>query len=188
MNDSIDKIIEETEYLNQKAYTKQEPNISLYQAFKDVINNYLNETDVDDVSIITRQEIINLLFEDYNYYERPLARYGYPEGAYLYSVSTLDNIRNMLEKIGFLGKVWYYDKNNIRKIKLGHYHIIKEIPENLSYPKLRKIYDKLMKETANINIGVSELRKLQNKIFQETFGDLTENNIIFKTNQENENN
>lgn len=140
---TIDEIIEETDYLNQKVYIKQKPEVSLYQAVKNILNTAIDETDSDSITIITRQEVINQLFEDYNYYERPLARYSYPTGAYLYSLATLDNIRNMLEKVGYLDKVYYRDKKtNQRKIKLGTYKINNYIPDELSYNQLRKKYNK----------------------------------------------
>lgn len=155
-----------------------EQKITLYQAIKNVLNKTFNETDNDDICIISRQEIIIKLYQDYNYYDEISSdKEGYPEGCYFYAVSSLDTIRNLLEKVGFLDKIYYQDKTtNKRKIKLGYYRIGKEIPKDLSQSNLRKIYtsfqNKLREffEKHNRQPNDIDYMKLQKENYREFYG------------------
>ena len=126
--------------------------ITLYQAIINIFNKHFE----NKVEIITRHELIIQLRMKYDYFERqPIwANVGYPVGCTLYSLATMDNIRNMLEKVGFLDKVYDNSKQSINnptfcpvwiknhsKIKPGYFYIKKEIPTNLSYNKLRIMYN-----------------------------------------------
>lgn len=116
----------------------KKPKVTLYQAVVSIINQHFT----NKVEIITRQEIILQLRMQYDYFERmPVwSNWEKSVGCTLYSLATLDCIRNILEKVGFLDKV-YITNTDQQKIKYGWYHIKKEIPSDLTYNKLRKIYE-----------------------------------------------
>ena len=88
--------------------------ITLYQAIINIFNEYF----LNKVDIITRQELIKELRMKYDYFERVPAWSNWERhvGANLYSLASMDSVRNMLEKLGFLGKVYY---TNTYKIKKG---------------------------------------------------------------------
>ena len=112
--------------------------ITLYQAIVEILNKKLDYK----VDIITRQEIIKELRMKYDFFDRQpcWSNWERTVGCRLYSVSTLDTIRNMLEKVGFLDKV-YKTNTNGSKIQYGWFYIKKQIPSDLTYNKLRKMYN-----------------------------------------------
>lgn len=146
---------------------------SLYQAVVSIINDYY----CNDVKIISRKELIRHLRIQYDYFERMpcWSNWEKPVGCTLYSLATLDGIRNMLEKVGFLDKV-YIPNTNQQKIKFGWYHIKKEISTDLTYNKLRLIYNnfqnKLKQYFEEHNLQPDKLTycRLQIKNFFEFYG------------------
>lgn len=126
---------------NQKIIHKiRNQKITLYQAIISIFNEHFE----NKIEIITRHELIIQLRMKYDFFERqPIwANVGYPVGCTKYSLSTMDNIRNMLEKVGFLAKVYYYPhQQSESKTKQGWFHIKKQIPSDLTYNKLRNMYN-----------------------------------------------
>ncbi len=114
------------------------PKITLYQAVIKILNQKLDYK----VDIITRQELIKKLFDKYKFYGNTKwwKHETYDKEVTNYSLSTMDSIRNMLEKVGFLDKVYHINTND-KKPKQGWFYLKKKIPSNLTYNKLRLMYN-----------------------------------------------
>ena len=132
---------------------------TLYQSIKEIINKQYLDSTINNSKIITRKELINMLMSDeykfypnqhcyaaYNYIGKPIRCKDFN----IFSLNTLDNIRNMFEKSGYLSKC-YVPNTNQQKIILGYYSINKLISDNLSYNQLRKEYNQLQKEYNQLN-------------------------------------
>lgn len=120
--------------------------ITLYQAIINIFNEYF----LNKVEIITRKEIIEELRMKYDFFERQpcWSNWEKPVGCKLYSLATMDSIRNILEKLGFLDKI-YYTETNGKKPKQGWFYIKKQIPKDLTYNKLRKMYNNFQQKLKN---------------------------------------
>lgn len=77
-------------------------------------------------SIATRQQLINYVFNS-------LGIPSYEQ--YKHSKITIDCYRNMLEKVGFISKIYKNDK-----VISGEYSLVSYIPQNMSLTLLNKLY------------------------------------------------
>lgn len=117
--------------------------VTLYQAIKNIFNDvwlYNRE------QLITRKELISKLKDGYQFSSDILSNDSYQK----YSLATMDNIRNMLEKLGYIDKVYYKDYCNNYKIRYGIFSINNPISDKLSYNQLRKLYCALNDEIKQI--------------------------------------
>lgn len=117
--------------------------VTLYQAIKNIFNDvwlYNRE------QLITRKELISKLKDEYQFSSDILSNDNYQK----YSLATMDNIRNMFEKLGYIDKTYYKDFCNNYKIKYGIFSINNPIPDKLSYNQLRKLYCALNDEIKQI--------------------------------------
>ncbi len=112
------------------------PSKTIYQIIKEFINEKYIDTDTQSV-IITRQELMRAI-EATGEYILLIEPYRKISKVKIFSESTVDTIRNQLEKCGYLSKC--YDQTT-GKLILGKYKIEKQIPEDLSGSELRKHYN-----------------------------------------------
>lgn len=136
--------------------------VTLYQAIKNIFNDvwlYNRE------QLITRKELISKLKDEYQFDSDILSNDNYQK----YSLATMDNIRNMFEKLGYIDKVYYKDSCN-NKICYGIYYIKNPIPDKLSYNQLRKLYcalndeiKQITKKTGNYP-NITSIDKIKHKL------------------------